>query len=350
MRPSKPGFCALAVLALAGQLVAEQIVVTKAGTSLVGQVAFDGDVVVIKIEKAELRVPVSDVLTIATIASNGDGDALRPTQAQMLLMKALEARLLNADAGEATGILAEAARLAPDDARIAFWYASALVDAGQGRAASDVLNRHRAAISEAYPLKVGALVGRIERRTRLESLPPELLNRIDRLNVLAAAQPIAADDRQLFATFRLVDQDESPLPTDALRVECNGHDQHLDSFDAGHFLLTFKQSRSSEDGRCKLMISEPGYESRTYDVAASSTEVKDAGSFVVNKYDESARRLVRGHVVDSSGEPISGAQVRFYTQSPRSSSNDSLKASTDAQGVAEIRLYPQESVMCPTQN
>jgi hypothetical protein len=64
--------------------------------------------------------------------------------------------------------------------------------------------------------------------------------------------------------------------------------------------------------------------------------------FVVNKYEEAARRPVQVHVVDGRGEPIAGAQVRFYAQGPRSSSNDPLEASTNAQGNAEIQLYPLE--------
>jgi hypothetical protein len=337
------GLCAVKIWLLAGTLFAEQIVVTKSGTTLIGTVSFEDDAVIVEFANGNLRVPLTDVVAVATIAADGGGNAQGHTQAQALLLKALEARLLKNGGEEAAGILAEAARIAPEDAQIAFWYASALVDAGEGKEANDVVNRHREAISAAYPNMFTTLVARIEQRLKLESLPRELMNRIDRLNAFAAAQPVTGDDQQMFAAFRVVDQDQSALPANSFRIECNGHDDKLETFDSGHFLLIFKQNRSSEGGICKLMITQPGYESRTFEFSASPSEVKNVGEFVVKKYEEAARRSVHVHVVDGAGKPLSGAQVRLYSQSSRNSSAyDSLSANTDAQGNAEILAYPLE--------
>ena len=346
-----PSLSAITIWLLANTLFAEQIVVTKSGTTLVGTVTFDGDAVIVEIAKGNLRVPLSEVVAVATIATEGGVAAQGPTQAQSLLLKAAEARLLKNGGEEAAGILAEAARLAPDDPRIAFWYAGALVDAGEGKAANDVVNRHREAISAAYPNMLNTLTARIEQRLKLESLPRELMNRIDRLNAFAESQPPTGGDQQLFAAFRVVDQHQTALPAGFFRVECNGHDDKLEAFDDGHFLLVFKQNRGSEGGPCKLTIAEPGYESRTFEFAASPSEVKNAGEFVVKKYEESARRRVQMHVMDGEGEPISGAEVRLNPQLSRNSSeDDSLSADTDDSGNVEILAYPLEYLYRVTAN
>lgn len=154
----------VALLVAPPHLLAEQEVTLKSGATFIGNVTIDGDAVVVEIDDAPLRVPLAEVAAIAPL------DSGHKQQARRLLMAALEARLMNNSGNEALGLLAEAARLDPDDPRIAYWYARSLVDAGFGKAAGEVLESRREEIAKTYPGMSDQLAAQIKGRLELEKM------------------------------------------------------------------------------------------------------------------------------------------------------------------------------------
>ncbi|MCI0333134.1 MAG: hypothetical protein L0228_07920 [Planctomycetes bacterium] len=319
-------------------LFADVEVTLKSGTSLVGTVKIDGNDAIVKIGDSELRVPLTEVDTIAAVDAGPD------RQAHRLLTSALEARLTNDSGREVIGLLAEAARLAPDDPHIAYWYASSLSDAGYGQAANDVLEKQREAIAKAYPGMTDQLVERIKRRVEMEKMPPALVERLDKLNADLGKQASSADMRHIAALFRLVDHEKQPIERSAFQIQCNnGQDENLESFDDGYFVYTFNRHRNNDEQPCNLDVTRPGLESKSFELNGSSNRVKDAGELVVRRYDEAAKKPFRIHLVGTDGKPVVGARVSFQGMSPRgNTTSHTLTAESDAEGSAEILAFPMK--------
>ncbi len=336
------GFAALAFSAfsLATTLFADVEVTLKSGTSLVGTVKIDGSDAIVKIGDSELRVPLTEVDTIAAV------DAGRDRQAHRLLMSALEARLTNDSGREVIGLLAEAARLAPNDPHIAYWYASSLSDAGYGQAANDLLEKQREAIAKAYPGMTDQLVERIKRRVEMEKMPPALVERLDKLNAELGKQASNAEMRQIATLFRLVDHEKQPIERSAFQIHCNnGQDENLESFDDGYFVYTFNRHRNNDEQPCNLDVIRPGLESKSFELNGSSNRVKDAGELVVRRYDEAAKKPFRIHLVGTDAKPVVGARVSLQGMSPRgNTTNQTLTAESDAEGSAEMLAFPMKYV------
>jgi hypothetical protein len=333
-------YFALAILLslAATPLFAEVEVTLTSGASLVGKVSMDGKDVVVKIEDSELRVPLSEVDSITSV------DAGSGRQARRLLLTALEARVNNDGSAEVIGLLAEAARLAPDDPHVAYWYASSLADAGYGQAANDVFTKKRDAIAASYPGLTEQLAERIKRRVEMEKMPPALVQRLDELNAALAKQAANPEVRQIAAVFRLVDQDEQPIERAAFQMQCsNGQDENLEPFDDGYFVYSFNRHRGNQEGPSTIDITKPGLESKMFELNGSSNRVQDAGTLVVQRYDEEAKRLFRIHVADTKGTPVVAAHVSIQAMSTRGNvSNHTLSGETDAEGNAEIISFPMK--------
>jgi hypothetical protein len=326
---------AAAILAAAGTLFADQQVTLKSGTSLVGKVKINGDAVVVTIDDSDLRVPLAEVDTIESV------DASPQRQAQRLLLTALEARLLNDAGKEVIGLLAEAQRLAPNDPHIAYWYASSLSDAGFGQAASDVLERRRDVIAEAYPGMAEQLAKHIKRRVEMEKMPPTLVERLDKLNSSAASQPENSEMLRIAAVFRIVDQDERPVERSAFQIQSNGQDENIESFDDGYYLYTFNRHRGNPDEPCRLYVARPGLEGKTFEFSGATNRVHDAGTFVVQRFGDDAKVAFRVRLVDSEKQPVVGARVTLQGTSPRGNApGEPYTAESDADGRAEILAFP----------
>ena len=330
-------YSAAAVLLLPAPLFAEVEVTLKSGASLVGEVKIVENEAVVKIDDAELKVPLSQIDSIAAVDAGPD------RQAQRLLLTALEAKLTKDGGTEVIGLLAEAARLAPNDPHIVYWYATSLADAGYGQAASDIFTKQREAIAAAYPGLSDQLANRIKKRVEMEKMPPALVQRLDALNTLVAKQAANAEMRQMAAIFRLVDQDELAIEQADFQIQCNGQDQNLESFDDGYFVYTYNLNRGNEEQPCHLDIIRPGLESKAFDVSASSNRVQDAGKLSVKRYAEDAMKPVRILLTDAAGQPVVAAQVSIQAMSSRGSvSNHTLTGETDAEGRANIMAFPMK--------
>lgn len=329
-------FLALAVVGMtACRLLAEQEVTLKSGSTLVGDVTFDGDGVVVQIDDAKQRVPLADVASIAPV------DFGKDRQAHRLLLRALETRLMGGTAKEAVGLLAEASQLAPDDPQIAFWYASTLVDSGSGKAAKRVLETHREKIDEAMPDAADDLASRINRRMVLELFPAELVARIDKLNAAASLQPIETQMRPVYAAFRVLDQFNDPVEQSAFQIQANGNEEHIEDFGDGYFLFTCSQFRNAGDEPCRLVVGASGLKPETHELRTASDRVYLAGEFVVHRFGDEDKRAVNVAVVDRDGKPIAGAQLALQAQNQRNNGRDSaISAASDEVGRASMQAFP----------
>lgn len=329
--------CTVVLFFAAAPVLADQQVTLKSGANLVGKVKVDGDAIVVTIDDSDLRVPLAEVDTIESV------DASPERQAHRLLLTALEARLMNDAGKEVIGLLAEAQRLAPDDPHIAYWYASSLSDAGFGQAASDVLEKRRDALMKAYPGMAEQLAAQIKRRVEMEKMPPALVERLDKLNTSAGKQPENTEMRQVATVFRVIDQDERPIERSAFQIQCNGQDENLESFDDGYFVHTFNRHRNNQDEPCHLYVVRPGLEGKEFMFTGATNRVQDAGEFVVQRYDESAKVPFRVHIVDVNKQPVVGARISLQATSPRGgSSSTPYTADSDSDGRAEVLAFPMK--------
>ena len=325
------------VFVISWRLFADQEMILKSGTRMIGTVTIDGADAVVQMADDKIRVPLKDVATITAENSSPE------RQAQRLLLTALEARLMNGTGNGVVGMLAEAKRLAPDDPSVAFWCASTLVDAGYGKAANEVFTPKREAIAKAYPGMADQLAVRIKRRADMEKMPLELVKRIDELNAAATRQTPGAEKRQMFAMFRLVDQNKQPIDQSAFRVESRGEEDNLESYDDGYFVLTFGRNRYNRDEPCRLEVVQSGLESKSFQFSAASNRLADAGEFVVPRLDEKSKRPFRVQVVDASGKPIAGARIALQTTTQqRNGVNEAASTTTDLDGRAELMVFPMK--------
>ncbi|MBX3432861.1 MAG: hypothetical protein KF847_06050 [Pirellulales bacterium] len=310
-----------------------QQVTLQSGAVIVGEVAMDGAELAIDVGGAKLRVPFKEVAMVTDSAVKEAG------QADRLLLKALEARLTHGADGHSAGLLSEAFRLAPDDPRVAYWYARSLVDAGYGKGARDVFQSRRAAIAAVYPGLVDQLAAQIEQRIRTESLPPKLIKRLDQVAAAAGGASFFEDGELHAAYFRVVDQHDAGIPSTALRVSCNGNREKLESFADGYVLFTFLRNRSSRDDPCRLNVAAPGLKSAQFEFRATTLGAEDAGRFRVERYDDADRVVARVDVVDAGGEPLADTMVVVQDVDGRGD-QPAASQKTSAQGYAELALFP----------
>jgi hypothetical protein len=312
---------------------AEEQVTLKSGTRIIGTVTLEGQTVAIKIGDSQLQVPLSDVDTIAPVGTEAQQSPER------LLMIALEARAQQGTSAGQVGLLAEASRQAPQDARIAYWYAQSLADAGLGSAAQAVLQKQRTTIEAELPGLVQQLSKQIQERIELEHLPARLVARIDQLNKNASATPLRSDELPMFIRFRLTDSTGQPVEKSAIRINCNGHDERLEPFEAGYYLFTFNSYRNNDPGECKLIVSSPGLEPNQFDLQPAADQVANGGNLVVKRYNEDAKLPVTILVTDQAGKSVEKATVTLRPQE-RDDDNKSQTASTDADGRATFQAFP----------
>ena len=325
----------LVLLAVVTHALAEQQVTLGSGTVLVGNVSLDGDSVVIEIDDASLRVPLKEIATITPIAAG------QPGQPERLLMIALETRILRGPDKQGPGLLAEAHRQAPDNARIAFWYAHALEAAGHGKAANVAIEKHRNTILAMFPGVADKLVERIASRMQLERLPQQLVQRIDEFNAVAGSAAMLSSERPAtFAFFRIVDQHGEPINRRQFRISCSGSSEELTEYPDGYFAHTYTQYRRSSPVRCKLSFNDYGYEPKEVDVVGSTQRAKDFGTIQVRKFDEAEKKKVAVRIVDIEGKPIEAAVVRVSVSSSYGTNNTTKNWKTNADGAVEFAVFP----------
>lgn len=317
----------------ARQASAEQQVTLQSGAVIVGEVTVDGADLVIDVDGAEVRVPFKDV----TLVASGDEHGVR--QADRLLMRALEARLQYGE-GRDTGILAEAYRLAPDDARIAYWYARSLVEAGYGEGANDVFQEHRDAIAETYPGIAQQLAGQIRRRVQLESLPSRLVKRIDQIE--HASGGVATNDEGDLhsAYFRLIDQHGEPVPPDAYRISVSGNREKTETFEDGYVLFTFLRRASYDAQPCRIDLQKSSYRAQQFEFHGATDGAADAGEFKAYRYGDADRVAALINVVGPDGKPLAGVSVS--ASSSRGGDAGAEPQTTGDDGFANLELFPGE--------
>jgi hypothetical protein len=328
--------CCAAGLLLTKTSAATELVSLKSGGTLIGNVSYDGDAIVVQMRDSKVRVPTADVVTVASLD-------LGPTsKANDLLLGALEARLLSGSGTEAVSRIAEAARMAPDDSRIAYWHASMLAEAGYGKAASEVFEAHREGIAKAYPGMADRLASRIRDRVEIEKLPEELVERIDNFNASSASNVVQDDMQPVAGVFRLVDQSDSPLDRSMFQVQCNGsNEQRIEAFEDGYYFFTAKQNRRANEV-CKVVVNQVGLRPSEFELAVSADRVPVSKGFVVQRYDDSAKQTYRALVVDKAGKPVAGAKLTLQAVSDRPTRypGEQPSAVADAQGKIEIQAFP----------
>ncbi|NOZ40367.1 MAG: hypothetical protein GXP24_09090 [Planctomycetes bacterium] len=314
---------------------AEPLVTLQTDAQSVLKISTEGNQLAIEIDGTKLRFPLADEATSISAAT------LSSRQANRLLLRGLETQLLYGGKQKEVGLLAEAFRLAPDDARVAYWYARSLVNAGSGKAAQEVLAAHRDAIAAAYPGLSKRLAEQIERRVHLESLPVKLVRAIDKINAsVGGSAPFFADKEPRAAYFRLVDQHEQPIEASAFQISCNGQNERRQSFERGYYLFTYLHHRSSNISPCELRVSQSGLQRKTFEFTGAAEGVADAGTFQVKRMGEEDRRPVVVKVVDAQGEPLAGVTVTFNSSNNRRRSERNLTFKTDEQGHVETRIFP----------
>jgi hypothetical protein len=328
----------LSLCLVAATLRAEQEVTLKSGATLVGDVSFDGAELVVDIDDAKQRVPLSEVASVTPVEFGNDRQATR------LLLSAFEARLLGGSPKEAVGLLAEASRLAPDDPRIAFWYASTLVDAGSGKAAKRILEERREQIEEAFPDAIDDLASRVNLRMMLELLPAPLVTRIDKLNAAAAVmQPAANQMQQVYSAFRVLDQYNDPVAQSAFQVQCNGQDERVEEFGDGYFMLTYSRHRNQDDDSYRLVVRESRFRPETHELKGTVDRVYLAGDVVLHRFMDEEKQPVTIIVVDNDGNPLPGARVALQAVNQNGGPPpDHQNVAVDEAGRATLQAFPGE--------
>lgn len=344
------GFLALAlalVMAAPPAATAAETITLRSGATLHGVASMDGDIVVVSIGESEVRVPLELIASIATAppaaaahrAAVGRSVADPAARATELLLVALEGKLHDPASGSSLGLLTEAHQLSPADPRIAYWYASELLDRGHGRAASDVLEKSREAIADAYPALSRTLSERVERRLSFEELPAALVERVDAINVAAPTpRPDAARETPMHAYFRVVDQSGKPLGRDEFRVSVSGSDEVLEEFPHGYYLFRYNRGSGSRPYPCKLSLQGADLKPGEHEFFADPWSVKDAGTFTAARFTAKDRRELSVRVTDAQGRPVAGASVSARRLNV--SSADSQQQVTNDDGAATLEVYP----------
>lgn len=328
----------VAVLSIPAALRAEQQVTLKSGVTLTGDVKFDGDAIVIDIDGATNRIPLADLQSVTAAKFSSQREA------QRLLIKALESRLRGAAPKEIVVLLAEASQLHEDDPHIAYWLADSLVDAGYGKIARTKFEAQRAAIEEAYPAEAARLVQRIEQRVLVESLPPDLVVRIDEFNEAAAnkrGDPNNPGMHRRAATFRLLDQNKTPIDQSAVQVQANGGDEQLEQFADGYYFYSYRSGNDDDDEPCRLTVSQYGLQQAEHQIRVRRDRVAIERDFTIRRFGDGDKRPVRILLADRDGKPMRGVRVALQAYNAQGGGNDaSLSAESDGEGKAVIQAYP----------
>jgi hypothetical protein len=328
--------CAGLLISIVSHASAEQEVILKSGTRLIGAVTIDAGDVLVQMADDKVRVSLNQVATIAAADSSPE------RQAQRLLFAALEARVTGGASNDVVALLAEAKRLAPEDPSVAYWCASTLVDAGFGKAANEVFTPRRDAIAKSYPGLVDQLAERIKRRANMEKMPSELVKRMDEINATAPKQSTTNDKRQLYVMFRVIDQNKQPIDASAFRIESRGEEENLESYDDGYFVLTFARNRYNRDEGSRLDVVQAGLEQKGFQFSAAPNRLADAGEFVVKRLDEKSKQPYRVQVTDAAGKPVSNAKVSLQITTQQGRSNEAASTTTDLDGRAELSVFPMK--------
>ncbi len=336
MRSSGILVATLALFLVASSALAQQQVRLKSGGVLLGAVTTDGTEVVVQIDNAEMRLPIADVAEIAAISHAKDP--------RRLLITALEAKILDGADKQVLGLLAEAARLSPNDPQVVFWYATSLVDAGHGRAAHDALEPHVAAVRKAYPGDVDRLVARIEQRLKLDQLPVELVERLDQLAEGSNSTRVgdgSSDQIPYYAIFRVVDQHGEPVSMAQNLIQRGGSNQRLETFHQGYHLLHFVDYPGNRTEPAQLAINQRGLRPEELEIPVSLSVYSTPRELKVYRYAAEDKRRVRVRVIDHAAKPVALAKVEFQRIGMLLGARHSqVTAETDADGLAAVSLFP----------
>ena len=322
-------------LVLYSTVHADELVTLQAGKDSFLKVSTLGNQLVIEIDGTKLHFPLDD----ETTPNSSTPPSLR--QANQFLLKSFESQLLHGSGQKEVGLLAEAYRLAPSDARIAYWYSRSLVNVGSGKAAQKAFASHRDAIAATYPGLIDRLAEQIDRRVQLELLPSKLVQQIDKIDLTAGGAAAFFDDKEPHAAFfRLVDQHGKPIEASAFGISCNGQNKRTQSFARGYYLFTYLLHRGSSPSPCQLKISQYGLQNKTFEFAGEANGVADAGDFQIKRMGEVDRRPAVVHVVDAQGKPLAGVTVTFTPAANRRNGEKIPTSKSDKKGRVEMRLFP----------
>jgi hypothetical protein len=326
--------CALCLLAPAAH--AQQQVTLKSGPTLVGDVKFDGDAVLIDVDGASTRIPFAEISSVAPAQFN------ERREAQQLLLRALESRLAGSTPKEAVALLAEASKLDPENPHIAFWLATNLVEAGYGKIARTKFEAQREAIEEAYPDRVTRLARSIERRVALEALPADLVERIDAFNAAAAAKTVDPNNPgmlRMAAAFRVLDQFNDPIDQSAVQVQGIGGQDQLEQFSDGYFFFSTFTGNNNRQQQGQVVVSQFGLKQLQQPIRVSADEAAMGREIVVERFDQKDKRPVHISVVDRDKKPLEGVSVQVRTMQ---NGHVVIDARTDADGGANFDAFPGE--------
>lgn len=338
-RTSIYGCSTILILCVAAAVHAEQQVTMQSGATIVGEVSMEGTDLTIDVAGAKIRVPMKDVATVTSVAND------KSSQSQRLLMKGLEAQLLYGGEEQDLGLLAEAHRMAPDDARIAFWYARSLVNAGNGIGANQVFEPRREAILAVYPGIADRLANQIAERLAFEKLPSELVARLDQIATAAEqARPVDSQMTSYAAYFRLVDQADEPIDRSAFRVSGPGDSVNLESFANGYYLYTFNRRNGFESNPCQLEMIKPDLVSDMVEFNGSFQGAENVGVLRVKRLNDTDRRPVVVSISDPAGKPLAGARVAITVIGRAGSHEGSPPVTTTAEGTAQLKLFPNDYI------
>ena len=317
-----------------GPAKAQQQVTLADGTEIVGNVSFADANIVIDVDGVELSFPLSEVTRVSS------AKAALQNSGELLLFRGLEALASGRENSEALGLLAEAYRQAPENPKVAYWFAWCLVESGDGTAASEIFRMQHEEITSAYPHLSKQLAERIKGRLALESMPNQLVKTIDAINAGAANLPPNRDSETFAAYFRLLDQNERPIAQSDFRVTTSGENQHLEGFADGYFLYTFSRRRTYGASSVKIYISKAGLEARQFEFRAKRNGVGDAGVFTVKRFGEEDLQEVALLVVNQNDKPIHGAVVNARPSSGGGYQQNQEAQKTGENGKTTFDLYP----------
>jgi len=355
------------MFAISVECRAKQHVVLHSGVELIGNVSMNGDSVTVDVDGATLVVMFREIASIrpsheteqvapllprntsAGIGHSGRQATVATSSSETLLIRAIESWLLSEKNGTPNGdtsLFLNAYYSDLNNPATAYWYARALVDNGKGTAASKIFAAHREAIASDYPRHVDRLSERIRQRTRIEELPPKLVDRFD--GMIAAGNHGTRprnDYVPCYAIFRIRDQHGKPLPLQSsnLYISCDGTNKNLADFDDGYFLLTYERHRNSRGTSDKIKLSANG---------VPSTDLKLVGQWLdrapniveyeLQRLPNSSKRSVTVFVTDTEGKPIHGASVGLLPEIPAGTSREFLMFTTDRRGRVSVKSFPGE--------
>lgn len=329
-------FSAVGVL-YAPQLLAEQRITLRTGTEIVAtKIEIDGDTLKLKVDdQTDLTVPLEKIASITSMDGHQGDAALR------LLLAAFETRALTENQSEGLGLLTEAYRLAPEDPRVAYWYARAVLDNGEGKAASKILEKHRQEIEAALPGMAEPLERKIAARVKVESLPEDLLRFIDAANKTAETAKVNRNGRMTaYLYFRFVDQNEKPLEKSDFQVSCRGSEEVLTPCDDGYFFFQYSISPSSSHNYEHLTLTTYNYElkQKKFELSGSFHHAKDGGELQAHRFTEADKLPVEVKLITAEGDAISGANVSVRPRSGRSTNPETYTSGSD--GLVQMKCYP----------